>query len=189
MNILRTIFISLIAISLTACAPAKLDSTYVGDSDIGAYTKAPAGWITSIIRDDTPYKVRGFWESGATKIDLLNGGEFITGVLIKRMPISEVESDLAVLARSIVFNIEEAVDAKKGRIIEPPIPTLINDLTSERFVYEIDAGTSTTKVLQLTAIDSTGGQVFGIAIGCSKLCFDSNRTKINLIIDEFEVTL
>ncbi len=185
---LRALLVGLIALSLAACAPAELDATYVGDSNTGAYTKAPAGWETAVIRDDAPYRVRGFWESGATKVDLLAGGKFITGVVIKRMPVSDEESNLAVLARSIVFDIDAAVESKEGRIIEPPVPTLVNDLTAERFVYEIDMGSTTTKVLQLTAIDSTGGQVFGIAIGCSKVCFDANRTQINRIIEEFEVT-
>ncbi len=188
MTHLRALTAGLLALTLTACAPAVLDATYVGDSKTGAYTKIPADWETLTIRNDGPFAVRGFWEPGSTQADLLAPGNKVTGVLVRRAPMTDEEGDLSVLSRSIAFNLDVAVESKAARILEPATEVNLGDLFSERIVYEIDTPKGTVKVLQVHAVDSLKGQVYGIAIGCSTTCYDANRSEINRIVYEFEVT-
>jgi len=185
---LRALIFGLIALTMTACAPAQLDATYVGDSNTGAYTKAPAGWESKVIRQDVPFQVRGFWESGGSQAELLGASSMVSGVVVRRMPTSEAEMDLQMLARSLAFNLDEAVEAGAVTFVEGPIPTTIADLIGQRMVYDLTTPAGIVRVQQVGVIDTVNGKVYGIAVGCSTACYDARRSQINEIIESFEVT-
>lgn len=179
---------TILILLLTACSPALLDATYVGDSKTGSYTKIPPQWGTVIIRNDPAFAVRAIWEPGSTQSDLLTPGEKVTGVLVRRAPMTEQEGDLTTLSRSIAFGLDAALESKKARIIEPFSVVNLGDFFSERIVYEIDTPNGTIKIQQIHAVDSLKGQVYGVAVGCSVNCYEENRLEIDQIINRFEVS-
>lgn len=170
------------------CAPVKLDSTYVGDARSKAYTKAPEPWTVVDIEEQPAISVRGFWAPGGSEKMLLSSSVVPTGVVVRRMPTSEDELDLELLGRQVVFvELESALEQGFASLLEGPTNRKVASLDGEQIVYDLVLEDGTIKVLQLTATDRRANEVYGILVGCSTECFDTNRTTIDRIVANFRI--
>jgi hypothetical protein len=170
------------------CAPVKLDSTYVGDARSKAYTKAPEPWTVVDIEEQPAISVRGFWAPGGSEKMLLSSSVVPTGVVVRRMPTSEDELDLELLGRQVVFvELESALEQGFASLLEGPTNRKVASLDGEQIVYDLVLDDGTIKVLQFTAADRRANEVYGILVGCSTECFDTNRTTIDRIVANFRI--
>lgn len=182
------VIIALGTILGVGCAPVKLDSTYVGDAQSKAYTKAPEPWTAIDIEEQPAISVRGFWAPGGSEKMLLSSSVVPTGVVVRRMPTSEDELDLDLLSRQVVFvELESALEQGFASLLEGPTSRKVASLDGEQIVYDLVLEDGTIKVLQLTATDRRANEVYGILVGCSTECFDTNRTTIDRIVANFRI--
>lgn len=176
------------AVVAVGCAPVTLDSTYIGDARSKAYTKAPEPWTVVDVQEQPAISVRGFWAPGGSEKMLLSSSVVPTGVVVRRAPTSEEELDLDLLGRQVVFvELESALEQGFASLLEGPTNRKVATLDGEQIVYDLVIKDGTIKVLQLTATDRRANEVYGILVGCSTECFDSNRTTIDRIVANFRI--
>lgn len=172
---------------LAGCGVA-VDNTYVGDADLGAFTKAPSTWSTKVVQDVPEFTIHGFWAPGGSQASLLEATSSVSGAIIRRLPTTEEQADLDYLGRTVAFtDLDEALASGYAVISEGPTGTRVSALSGERMVFDLQTDLGTVRILQVSAADRAKGEVYGVVIGCSVTCFNKNRATIDDIVEDFRL--
>ena len=173
---------------LAGCANVGVGSTYVGNSDLGAFTKAPSEWQTSVVQSAPEFSMHGFWAPGGSKATLLEPTSAVSGVVIRRTPTSEEENDFTYLGRGVAFSdLNEALEQGFAALIQDPVDTRVSKLPGEKLVYDLQTDGGTLRVVQVSVADRSKGEVYGVVVGCSVVCFKANRATIDRIVKTFRL--
>ena len=166
----------------------SVDNTYVGNADLGAFTKAPSEWQTEVVQNVPEFTIHGFWAPGGSGSTLLESTSAVTGAIIRRLPTSEEQADLDYLGRTVAFtDLDEALAAGYAVLSEGPSDTRVSTLSGERMVFDLQTESGTVRILQVSVADRARGEVFGVVIGCSVVCFKKNRATIDDIVKDFRL--
>lgn len=180
--------IALLTLSCVGCGKVSVGSTYVGNASLGAYTKAPSEWTADVVQTAEEFTMHGFWAPGGSKTTLLEPSATVSGVVIRRLPTTEEETDLTYLGRGVAFSdLNEALDQGYAVLSEGPTATKVSKLQGERLVYDLQTEGGTLRVVQVSVADRTKGEVYGVVVGCSVTCFNDNRATIDRIIEDFRL--
>jgi hypothetical protein len=175
------------AVLFGACG-VPLDNTYVGNTDLGAYTKTPSSWKTEVVQSAPEFAIHGFWAPGGSESTLLEPTSAVTGAIIRRLPTTEEQADLDYLGRTVAFtDLDEALAAGYAVLSEGPTDTRVSALTGERMVFDLQTEDGTVRILQVSVADRAKGEVYGVVIGCSVVCFTKNRATIDGIVKDFRL--
>lgn len=178
------------AFALAACGGVSVGSTYVGNADLGAFTKAPSEWKTEVVQTAPEFTMHGFWAPGGSKATLLEPGSAVSGVVIRRLPTTDEQTDLDYLGRTVAFtDLDQALEDGYAVLSEGPTDTRVSRLSGERLVYDLQTDTGTLRILQVSVADRGKGEVYGVVIGCSVACFNENRATIDNIAANFRLNL
>ena len=183
-------FASVLAVAtlLGACGKVSVDSTYVGNADLGAYVKAPGDYRTEVVQTQPEFTMHGFWAPGGSKSTLLKPSSSVSGVVIRRLPTTEEQTDLDYLGRTVAFtDLEQALADGYAVLSEGPTYTRVSALAGEKLVYDLQTDSGTLRVVQVSVADRTKGEVYGVVIGCSVVCFTANRATIDNIVKDFRL--
>ena len=176
------------ALLLAACGGVSVGNTYVGNADLGAFTKAPSEWKTEVVQSQPEFTMHGFWAPGGSKSSLLEPTSAVSGVVIRRLPTTEEQTDLDYLGRTVAFtDLEQALTEGYAVLSEGPTDTRVSKLTGERLVYDLQTEGGTLRILQVSVADRAKGEVYGVVIGCSVACFNANRATIDNIAKDFRL--
>ncbi|NBT21351.1 MAG: hypothetical protein EBT17_04435, partial [Actinobacteria bacterium] len=52
---------AMLSVLLGACGKVSIDSTYVGNADLGAYVKAPSEYRSEVVQTQPEFTMHGFW--------------------------------------------------------------------------------------------------------------------------------
>jgi hypothetical protein len=158
---------------LLGCAGVNVSNTYVGNADLGAYTKAPSQWKTEVVQSQPEFTMHGFWAPGGSKTSLLEPISAVSGVVIRRLPTTEEQTDLDYLGYAVLS--------------EGPTDTRVSKLSGERLVFDLQTESGVVRILQVSVADRAKGEVYGVVIGCSVVCFNENRATIDNIVKDFRL--
>ena len=173
---------------LGACGKVSVDSTYVGNADLGAYVKAPGDYRTDVVQTQPEFTMHGFWAPGGSKSTLLEPSSAVSGVVIRRLPTTEEQTDLDYLGRTVAFtDLEQALSEGYAVLSEGPTDTRVSALPGEKLVFDLQTESGTLRVVQVSVADRTKGEVYGVVIGCSVVCFTANRATIDSIVKDFRL--
>ena len=173
---------------LGACGKVSVDSTYVGNADLGAYVKAPGDYRTDVVQTQPEFTMHGFWAPGGSKSTLLEPSSAVSGVVIRRLPTTEEQTDLDYLGRTVAFtDLEQALAEGYAVFSEGPTDTRVSALPGEKLVFDLQTESGTLRVVQVSVADRTKGEVYGVVIGCSVVCFTANRATIDSIVKDFRL--
>lgn len=183
------------AVSITAaivvllgCAGVNVSNTYVGNADLGAYTKAPSQWKTEVVQSQPEFTMHGFWAPGGSKTSLLEPISAVSGVVIRRLPTTEEQTDLDYLGRTVAFtDLDQALAEGYAVLSEGPTDTRVSKLSGERLVFDLQTESGVVRILQVSVADRAKGEVYGVVIGCSVVCFNENRATIDNIVKDFRL--
>lgn len=176
------------ALLLAACGSVGVGNTYVGNADLGAFTKAPSEWKTEVVQSQPEFTMHGFWAPGGSKSSLLEPTSAVSGVVIRRLPTTEEQTDLDYLGRTVAFtDLEQALTEGYAVLSEGPTDTRVSKLSGERLVYDLQTEGGTLRILQVSVADRAKGEVYGVVIGCSVACFNANRATIDNIAKDFRL--
>ena len=176
------------ALLLVACGSVGVGNTYVGNADLGAFTKAPSEWKTEVVQSQPEFTMHGFWAPGGSKSSLLEPTSAVSGVVIRRLPTTEEQTDLDYLGRTVAFtDLEQALTEGYAVLSEGPTDTRVSKLSGERLVYDLQTEGGTLRILQVSVADRAKGEVYGVVIGCSVACFNANRATIDNIAKDFRL--
>ena len=180
---------AMLGVLLGACGKVPVDSTYVGNADLGAYVKAPNEYTTEVVQTQPEFTMHGFWAPGGSKATLLEPSAAVSGVVIRRLPTTEEQSDLAYLGRTVAFtDLDQAFDEGYAVVSEGPTDTRVSALPGEKLVYDLQTENGTLRVVQVSVADRVKGEVYGVVIGCSVVCFNANRATIDNIVKDFRLS-
>lgn len=181
--------LSIIAvIMLVGCGGVSIGNTYVGNAELGAYTKAPSQWKTEVVQSQPEFTMHGFWAPGGSKTTLLEPTSAVSGVVIRRLPTSEEQSDLDYLGRTVAFtDLDQALAEGYAVLSEGPTDTRVSKLSGERLVYDLQTDSGVLRILQVSVADRAKGEVYGVVLGCSVVCFNENRATIDNIARDFRL--
>lgn len=180
--------LAIVAGLLLAGCGVSVDNTYVGNADLGAFTKTPSTWRTEVVQDAPEFTIHGFWAPGGSEATLLDATSAVSGAIIRRLPTTEEQSDLDYLGRTVAFtDLDEALAAGYAVISEGPTDTRVSKLSGERMVFDLQTDLGTVRILQVTAADRAQGEVYGVVIGCSVACFNENRATIDAVVKNFRL--
>lgn len=173
---------------LASCGSLSVESTYVGNADLGAFTKAPSEWKTDVVQSQPEFTMHGFWAPGGSKTSLLEPTSAVSGVVIRRLPTTEEQTDLDYLGRTVAFtDLEQALTEGYAVLSEGPTDTRVSKLSGEKLVYDLQTEGGTLRILQVSVADRAKGEVYGVVIGCSVACFNANRETIEDIAKDFRL--
>lgn len=173
---------------LVGCGNVSVGSTYVGNADLGAFTKAPSEWKTDVVQSAPEFSMHGFWAPGGSKTTLLEPSSSVSGVVIRRLPTTEEEIDLEYLGRGVAFSdLNEALEQGYAVLSEGPTDLRVSKLPGEKLVYDLQTESGTLRVVQVSVADRSKGEVYGVVIGCSVVCFAANRATIDSIVKDFRL--
>ena len=176
------------ALLLGACGKVSVDSTYVGNADLGAYVKAPSNYRTEVVQTQPEYTLHGFWAPGGSKSSLLRPSAVVSGVVIRRLPTTEEQSDLDYLGRTVAFDdLDQALEDGFAEVTEGPSDTRVSTLPGEKLVFDLETANGTLRVVQVSVANRVKGEVYGVVIGCSVVCFNANRATIDNIVKDFRL--
>jgi hypothetical protein len=179
-----------LSLALAGCGGVSVGSTYVGNADLGAFTKAPSEWKTEVVQTAPEFTMHGFWAPGGSKATLLEPSSAVSGVVIRRLPTTEEQTDLDYLGRTVAFgDLDQALEEGYAVVSEGPTDTRVSKLSGERLVYDLQTDTGTLRILQVSVADRGKGEVYGVVIGCSVACFNENRATIDSIAENFRLNL
>lgn len=189
-KVMITTIITIVCILLlTACQGLEVNNTYLGDSKVGAYAKAPGKWGVETIQENPLFSLQSFSEEGLTSSDLMKPTGKMTGLIGRRAPNAESPVSLDDLGLNMVFSdVNAAVETGEITIISGPLEFDLEGKPANVILYTVTSDKGVTKVKQIWAIDPLKGNTYGIAIGCSIECFDSNATEIDSILESFTVS-
>lgn len=174
--------------SLVGCGGVTVSSTYVGNSDLGAFTKAPAKWKTEVVQSQPEFTMHGFWAPGGSRATLLEPNSSVSGVVIRRLPTTDEQTDLDFLGRTVAFSdLDQALEQGYAVLSEGPTVTRVSKLSGEKLIFDLQTDGGTLRVLQLSVADRAKGEVFGVVIGCNVVCFNDNRATIDNIAKDFRL--
>ena len=181
--------LSIIAVSmLVGCGGVSIGNTYVGNAELGAYTKAPSQWKTEVVQSQPEFTMHGFWAPGGSKTTLLEPTSAVSGVVIRRLPTSEEQTDLDYLGRTVAFtDLDQALAEGYAVLSEGPTDTRVSKLSGERLVYDLQTDSGVLRILQVSVADRAKGEVYGVVLGCSVVCFNENRATIDNIARDFRL--
>jgi hypothetical protein len=92
------------------------------------------------------------------------------------------------LGRTVAFtDLDEALAAGYAVLSEGPTDTRVSALTGERMVFDLQTEDGTVRILQVSVADRAKGEVYGVVIGCSVVCFTKNRATIDGIVKDFRL--
>ncbi|MBM3815939.1 MAG: hypothetical protein FJW13_02860 [Actinobacteria bacterium] len=185
----RTALCAVIASVLFAsCGGVSVGSTYVGNADLGAFTKAPSEWKSEVVQSQPEFTMHGFWAPGGSKATLLEPNSAVSGVVIRRLPTTEEQTDLDYLGRTVAFtDLEQALEEGYAVLSEGPTDTRVSKLSGERLIFDLQTDSGTLRVLQVSVANRVKGEVYGVVIGCSVKCFNDNRATIDSIAKDFRL--
>ncbi|NCV09918.1 MAG: hypothetical protein EBV66_05780, partial [Actinobacteria bacterium] len=66
--------------------------------------------------------------------------------------------------------------------------TRVSALAGEKLVYDLQTENGTLRVVQVSVADRVKGEVYGVVIGCSVVCFNANRATIDNIVKDFRLS-
>lgn len=179
---------ALCSVLLGACGKVSIDSTYVGNADLGAYVKAPSDYKTEVVQTQPEFTMHGFWAPGGSKATLLEPSSSVSGVVIRRLPTTEEQTDLDYLGRTVAFSqLDQALSEGYAVLSEGPTATKVSRLAGEKLVYDLQTESGTLRVVQVSVADRAKGEVYGVVIGCSVVCFNENRATIDSIVKDFRL--
>ena len=180
--------IPILLLALTGCGGLEVDNTYIGDTEVSAYAKAPGEWATGTIQENPLFSLRSFTEPGLEVKDIMKPTDKLTGLIGRRAPNAEEPIPLDDLGRNLVFSdVNAAVESGEIDILSGPIEFSLDGRIANVMLYTVTADGGVTKVKQVWAIDPERGQAYGLAVGCSVECFDSKEEIVNTIIESFVV--
>ncbi|MFM7897575.1 MAG: hypothetical protein ACKO97_01230, partial [Actinomycetota bacterium] len=134
------------------------------------------------------FTMHGFWAPGGSKSSLLEPTSAVSGVVIRRLPTTEEQTDLDYLVRTVAFtDLEQALTEGYAVLSEGPTDTRVSKLSGERLVYDLQTEGGTLRILQVSVADRAKGEVYGVVIGCSVACFNANRATIDNIAKDFRL--
>ena len=178
----------MLSVLLGACGKVTIDSTYVGNADLGAYVKTPSEYKTEVVQTQPEFTMHGFWAPGGSKSTLLEPSSAVSGVVIRRLPTTEEQTDLDYLGRTVAFtDLEQAFTDGYAVLSEGPTNTRVSTLAGEKLVYDLQTENGTLRVVQVSVADRAKGEVYGVVIGCSVVCFNANRATIDGIVKDFRL--
>lgn len=178
-----------LSISLVACTNLQMDNTYLGDSQVKAYSKAPGIWEVSTIQENPFFSLRSFSEEGLTSNDLMKPTDKVTGLIGRRAVDSETPVPLDDLGLNMVFSdVNAAIEAGDLEVLSGPLNFTINDKAAKVMLYTVKLPEGVVKVKQIWVIDPLAGYAYGIAAGCSIECYDTNEKVIDTILGSFTVS-
>lgn len=184
----KILIISALSLTAVGCSGLEVGNTYIGDSKVSAYAKTPSGWATETIQENPLFSLRSFGEPGLEVKDVMKPTNKLTGLIGRRAPDTEEPVALDILGKNLVFSdIDAAVESGEIRILSGPIEFSLDGKIANVMLYTVEAEGGTTKVKQVWAIDPVRGQAYGLAVGCSIDCFDSNEDTVDSIIESFAV--
>lgn len=184
---MRSPWVVAVGILLVGCG-VTVGNTYVGNADLGAFTKAPSTWETNVVQSEPEFAIHGFWAPGGSESTLLEPTSAVSGIIIRRIPTTEEQTDLAFLGRTVAFSdLDTAFEEGYATLNEGPSDTQVSTLSGERLVYDLQTESGTLRVLQVSVADRAKGEVYGVVIGCSVACFTKNRATINSIVQDFRL--
>lgn len=188
-RVVASIVATLVAATLVgACGKVSIDSTYVGNADLGAYVKAPGDYRTEVVQTQPEFTMHGFWAPGGSKSTLLEPSSAVSGVIIRRLPTTDEQTDLDYLGRTVAFtDLEQALAEGYAVLSEGPTDTRVSALPGEKLVYDLQTESGTLRVVQVSVADRSKGEVYGVVIGCSVVCFTANRATIDSIVKDFRL--
>jgi len=190
---------------LAGCGDAKVASTYVGSSDMGVFTKVPPEWssgqVDEIVEENSVGQpvlvgaVQGFTAPGGS-LDLENlsvANSVPMGIVLRRVSPDD-RTSLLEISRNIWFPLDEADARGVLSYSEGPQALEMFDLPGEKLVFDAfgvevpgSGELGVMRILQLTVFDASAGESYGILVGCSVECFDTNRATIDSIVKYFRV--
>ncbi len=180
---------AMLGVLLGACGKVSIDSTYVGNADLGAYVKAPSEYKTEVVQMQPEFTMHGFWAPGGSKSTLLEPSAAVSGVVIRRLPTTEEQTDLDYLGRTVAFtDLDQALEEGFAVVSEGPTDTRVSALPGEKLVYDLQTENGTLRVVQVSVADRVKGEVYGVVIGCSVVCFNANRATIDNIVKDFRLS-
>jgi hypothetical protein len=110
----------------------SVGSTYVGNADLGAFTKAPSEWKSEVVQSQPEFSMHGFWAPGGSKATLLEPNSAVSGVVIRRLPTTEEQTDLDYLGRTVAFtDLEQALEEGYAVLSEGPTDTRLETVGGE----------------------------------------------------------
>ena len=113
-------------VATAGCGSVSIGSTYVGNADLGAFTKAPSEWKTDVVQSQPEFTMHGFWAPGGSKTSLLEPTSAVSGVVIRRLPTTEEQTDLEYLGRTVAFaDLEQALTEGYAVLSEGPTDTRV----------------------------------------------------------------
>jgi hypothetical protein len=132
--------------------------------------------------------MHGFWAPGGSKSTLLEPSSAVSGVVIRRLPTTEEQTDLDYLGRTVAFtDLEQALAEGYAVLSEGPTDTRVSALPGEKLVFDLQTESGTLRVVQVSVADRTKGEVYGVVVGCSVVCFTANRATIDSIVKDFRL--
>ena len=153
-----------------------------------SYVKTPSEYKTEVVQTQPEFTMHGFWAPGGSKSTLLEPSSAVSGVVIRRLPTTEEQTDLDYLGRTVAFtDLEQAFTDGYAVLCEGPTNTRVSTLAGEKLVYDLQTENGTLRVVQVSVADRAKGEVYGVVIGCSVVCFNANRATIDGIVKDFRL--
>jgi len=175
-------------LSLAGCGGVSVGNTYVGSADLGAFTKAPSEWQSEVVQSQPEFTMHGFWAPGGSRATLLEPNSSVSGVVIRRLPTTEEQTDLDYLGRTVAFtDLDQALEEGYAVLSEGPTATRVSKLSGEKLIFDLQTDSGTLRVLQVSVANRLKGEVYGVVIGCSVKCFNDNRATIDSIAKDFRL--
>ncbi|MEY2766338.1 MAG: hypothetical protein RL552_1243, partial [Actinomycetota bacterium] len=141
-----------------------------------------------VVQTQPEFTMHGFWAPGGSKSTLLEPSSAVSGVIIRRIPTTDEQTDLDYLGRTVAFtDLEQALAEGYAVLSEGPTDTRVSALPGEKLVYDLQTESGTLRVVQVSVADRSKGEVYGVVIGCSVVCFTANRATIDSIVKDFRL--
>ncbi|NBR77075.1 MAG: hypothetical protein EBT73_07115, partial [Actinobacteria bacterium] len=85
-------------------------------------------------------------------------------------------------------DLDQALEEGFAVVSEGPTDTRVSALPGEKLVYDLQTENGTLRVVQVSVADRVKGEVYGVVIGCSVVCFNANRATIDNIVKDFRLS-
>jgi len=172
--------------TLSACSPAPVEASFLGNAEVGGWTRAPEGWSSARLGAADPSRtIEGFWAPGGDASKVLAPNQIPSGLLQRQVVQTPGDAALELAAVNVVFPDATAAGIKEVSRTK----VSVGESEGLRIVFEFVMPGGEVTIAQIAVINRDERTVQSIALGCSSLCFKQNQTQIASIIDTWKVAI